>query len=268
MGSDTSVVFALGVGLTLLIGFCLGSFATALAYRLPRGISMLSKARSACVTCHHDLGVLDLLPVFSWLFLKGRCRYCSTRIGLRYPLIEVATAALCLLIYMVLGLNAVTISMFVLAPLCVAIIDIDLHHKIIPDVLNTSIAALGVVVLSVAAFDDGSTVDFMIGHGAMAVLGALIYAGVSWALRAGMSALLKREPMGLGDVKFFAAAGFWLGPGLERFAWFMLMAGMLGIVLAVIWKKTSGEREFPFGPALVLGFLVVLLLKGGAFIFI
>ena len=80
---------AIRAGLFFCLGLCLGSFMTALAYRLPRGLNWTTD-RSRCPSCGHTLGVPDLVPLFSWLFLRGKCRHCHTPIPVRYPLIELA----------------------------------------------------------------------------------------------------------------------------------------------------------------------------------
>ncbi|MBI1216194.1 MAG: prepilin peptidase, partial [Alphaproteobacteria bacterium] len=141
------------LALTVFLGLCFGSFATALAYRLPRGISMVKRVRSACPSCGHPLGVPDLVPVFSWLFLRGRCRHCRAPIGWRYPLIELATLFLCLVFLHRFGFSPPLLAVFVLAPLVVSIMDIDIHHKIIPDALNISIAGAGAAALLLTALD-------------------------------------------------------------------------------------------------------------------
>lgn len=79
----------MAAGVFFCFGLIIGSFATALVYRLPRGLDWVS-ARSRCPSCGHVLGVPDLVPVFSWLFLRGRCRHCGTKIPARYPLIELS----------------------------------------------------------------------------------------------------------------------------------------------------------------------------------
>jgi leader peptidase (prepilin peptidase)/N-methyltransferase len=78
---------AFRAGLFFCLGLCLGSFTTALVYRLPRRLNWTTE-RSRCPACHHVLGPLDLVPLFSWLFLRGQCRYCRAPISARYPLIE------------------------------------------------------------------------------------------------------------------------------------------------------------------------------------
>ena len=81
----------------IVIGLCVGSYLAATSWRLPRGVR---GKRSACPSCGHTLAARDLVPVFSWLALRGRCRYCAARIGVRYTLIELATAAVCVAFYL------------------------------------------------------------------------------------------------------------------------------------------------------------------------
>ena len=242
----------------VFLGLMLGSFATALCYRLPRDLSMVTKTRSECPSCAHNLGISDLIPLFSWILLKGKCRYCRASIGMQYPLIELATLALCLLFYSVYGLKPETAAVFILAPVLVSIIDIDFRYKIIPDSLNLAIFLTGVAALGANAVVAAHPVDFIMGHGASALGGALLYGLGSWLLRQAGQIMLKREAMGLGDVKFFTAAGFWLGLNANAASTLMMVSGISGIALALIWKKRTGEAEVPFGPSLIIAFIGAL----------
>lgn len=266
MGLDAEAAGVFSLLATVLIGLCLGSFATALAWRLPRGESMISKKRSGCPKCDSILGVFELVPLLSWLWLAGKCRKCGNPIGWQYPVIELATVTLCLAFYFSFGFTLQTVFMFALAPVLVAMTDIDFRFRIIPDGLNLSLLAIGIAVLFAGAFATGNPPRFVTEEGALAVAGMAVYGLGALALRAGGQAVLKREPLGLGDVKFFAAAGFWLGPGLEKIAWFMIVAGASGIALALLWKRVTGEREFPFGPSLLLAFAVLLFAAPPSFI--
>ena len=141
-------VFALG----------LGSFTTALVYRLPRGLSVVrntnkSASRSACPACKKILGVLDLIPFFSWILMRGKCRHCSEKIPLMYPIVEGATFILCMASLWWFGLTGIGLSLFLLMPVLVAIIAIDAEHMIIPDILNISIAVILAVTLFVFSFE-------------------------------------------------------------------------------------------------------------------
>ncbi len=251
--------------LTVFLGLVFGSFATALSYRLPRDISIVAKARSSCPSCNHDLSVIDLVPVFSWLFLRGRCRYCKASIGLRYPLIELATLILCLLFYWRFGATPFTLFVFPLAPIITSIVDIDLHYKIIPDGLNLSILGLGFAALAAAAYFSGIRPDDFLALGLQAAGGAAVYGIGSILLRQGVMMALKKEPLGWGDVKFFGAAGFWLGLNPDSLAYFMFVSGVSGILLALFWAKVKKEREFPFGPSIIIAFIVMLLWQGPCF---
>ena len=252
--------------LTAFIGLALGSFATALAYRLPRDISIWKKHRSACPHCGRQLTAPDLVPVFSWVFLGGKCRSCKKSIGIEYPLIEIATLLLCLAFYFRFGFTFETVCMFALAPVITSIVSIDLRFKIIPDGLNISIAALGVAALFASALQSPDAPAFIIAKGGESLLGAVLYACVALALRFGVMAALKKDPLGWGDIKFFAAAGFWLGLNPDSGAYLLLVSGIAGIILALLWKRATGEREFPFGPALLLGFTAMLLWQGPGFL--
>ena len=253
---------------TVFLGLCLGSFATALAWRLPRGVSMTAKARSACPSCGHDLSARDLVPLLSWIFLRGRCRYCRTPVGFRYPLMELATLALCLVFHVVFGMSLMTLCAFALAPALAAMVDIDFRYKILPDVLNLTVGLAGVAAIaaaSVFAFDAPSHLVSMLGQGLGA---AILYGGLAWGLRFLFLKLMRKEALGLGDVKFFAAAGVWLGLSPDALAAFLMLSGVFGVVIALVWRKATGEAEFPFGPALIASFLAVLLWRGLYFVVI
>lgn len=253
-----------GFYIALFLGLCLGSLATALAYRLPRGISMIARERSHCPACDRPLGVLDLVPVFSWLALRGRCRGCKKYYGLRYLGIECATLALCLAFYFLMPAGAPVLAMYLAAPALVAMTAIDFEWQILPDKLNAWLAAMAglaiVLQTGLLPLDDWSADWGAAGFQALLALGgAFVYAITALVIRAVMQWRMGQEPLGLGDIKFFAAAGFWLGPDPMRFAIFMMVAGFAGIFLGLAWRRWKGEGVFPFGPALIFAFIAFLL---------
>lgn len=255
------------LGVTVFLGLVLGSFATALAYRVPRDISIFRKARSACTSCGRDLTVLDLVPLFSWLALRGRCRGCGAKIGWQYPLIELGTLALCVAFYARFGFQVPQVFFFfALAPLVAAIVAIDFEFKIIPDTLNLAMLAAGIGMLVANAFQSPDAIGFITQRGGEGLGAAILYVGVSLALRQGIMVWRKKDALGWGDVKFFAVAGFWLGLNPDSAAYLMLVAGVIGIFLAVIWQKIKKEAEFPFGPAILLAFVTMLLWQGPVFL--
>jgi leader peptidase (prepilin peptidase)/N-methyltransferase len=259
MSSGDPVLDAFYFCVAVFSALCLGSFATALSYRLPRGISIVTKLRSSCPHCGHDLGLADLVPVFSYLFLRGKCRHCSRAIGTHYLLIELSTVALAMLFYLQYGFSPAGVLFMALSAVLVSIIAIDLAFKIIPDGLNATVLAIGVVLLAAYGLTASNPPEFIIKHGASALGGVLLYGGGSWLLRLLAGGWLGREAMGLGDVKFFAAAGFILTADPMVFAWFLMLSGFAGIGLALLWRRLHGGREFPFGPAIVVAFIAILL---------
>lgn len=234
----------------LLLGLTLGSFVAAAAWRLPQGISLWG--RSACPSCGTVLGVRDLVPVLSWLASRGRCRHCGARVSPRYPFIELCTGALWLGCLYVLPDPAEAFTLASLGTVLLLSSLIDLEHRYLPDELT-----------AIAALLAGAPLVLGILEPLAALTGALLFGGLSWGLRAVVSWRVGREAMGLGDVKLMAMAGLWLGPGL--LAPFLLLAGVGGLVFALA-KRLGGDTapEVPFGPALVLSLMVLLLLQWGA----
>ena len=236
--------------LSLLVGLILGSFASALSYRIPRHESWV-RARSRCTSCGHALGLPDLVPVLSWAFLRGRCRHCHAGIGVRYPLIELSTMALCVAVFAVMGLTPQAVCVMLAMPFLVALIVIDLDHMILPDHLNAILFALGLGYLALA--DLAALPMALMG----ALVGAAVYAGVVFVTGWVMTRALKRDAVGFGDVKFLAVAGVWLG--LPLLPVFLVLSGACGVAFGLIWKTMGRGAVFPFGPALIAALILCLL---------
>ncbi len=235
---------ALGIVAAALLGLAFGSFATLLVYRLPRGEPVIVGG-SRCTACGAALGVRDLAPMVSWLVQRGRCRHCDAPVSARYPLIEALLAVLFVVVYLRAG---ATLPGGLLAALAVALVTlavIDLEVGLIPDRILLFVAPLGLVY----QLAEG---DFVV-----AVAGGAFAGGLAYLIRFAFLRLRGRDALGLGDVKFFAAAGVWLGPmGLPAF---MVISGLGGAVFAGLWRRWGGGLEFPFGPALAVGLFVCLL---------
>lgn len=247
-----------GIVLITLIGLILGSFATALSYRIPRGQSVVTKTRSECTSCGRKLSFVDLIPVFSWIFLAGKCRSCKNKISIRYPLIEISTVVLCLIFYSVYDFSFTSWPFYLLAPILVSIVVIDFEFQIIPDSLNFAVFLLGIALFLSNASIYASPVGFIQENFAHLAGGMAIYGFGMGLFRQAAMFIMKREPMGLGDIKFFAAIGVWLGMSLEVFSLLLMVSGLSGIFLALLWKYEKGKEEFPFGPSLILGFVTAL----------
>lgn len=234
----------------VLLGLLLGSFASLAAYRLPRG-ERIAAGRSRCTQCGHALGPADLVPVLSWIWSKGKCRYCAAAISWRYPITEIMMAGLFVLALMAAGPGLQAIALGLLALGLVILTIIDLEYQIIPDQLSLALAGLG---LAFHALPDNRA-DALLSAG----MGAVAGFGIAWLLRTVFQRLKGREALGFGDVKFFAVAGLWTG--IDGLADFMMISGLAGIVFAAGWRLRGGDVVFPFGPALAAGLFGVMLLR-------
>jgi leader peptidase (prepilin peptidase)/N-methyltransferase len=226
-----------------LFGLLIGSFLNVVAWRLPRGESLV-KPRSKCPGCGTQLKAYDNIPVFSWLVLRGRCRGCKTKISARYPVVEAITAALYVLVVavkiddvaqMVLGLVLVTF----LVPIAV----IDLDVKRIPNALTGPAAILAVAL--------GALLDP--GH-----LPEQLAAGFGALLFFYLPALIHKKGMGMGDVKLVAVLGLYLGRAVAPAIFIALILGVVVGAGVVAMKGVSDGRrtKIPFGPFLALGGLI------------
>ena len=241
-----------GVILSILIGLCFGSFATAMVWRIPRGQSWIATRgkmeHSACPSCGHRLGFFDLIPIVSWAVLKGRCRYCQAAIGWHYPSIELLTVLLCVFINCAMGITLPSLILMLAIPFLVALIAIDLEYMILPNQLNFILWALGIGYVSVIGG---------IGALSQALIASLIYAVLSYVTGWVVGKALKKEAMGFGDVKFFAVAGLWLG--ITVLPAFLFLSGVAGIVIGLFWKIIWKKEHFPFGPALIVSFFLCII---------
>lgn len=262
------ILFFINLFITLSIGLVLGSFATALAYRIPAGVSWsfqdfsgkgLKASRSACPHCHRVLGVLDLIPLFSWIFIGGRCRSCKAAIGYIYPLTEVIAAMGCIGIFLAYGMNVPSLLMMAAVPFLTAHAVIDFKHFQLPDSLNVIIALIGCGLL-LAGYCPWREEVSLADRASSSVLGLAGFGFFAWCLGKGMSRLLHKDTLGLGDVKFFMVAGLWLG--ISALPLFLILSGILGVIVGFIYRILTNGFYFPFGPALILAFYTILIAAG------
>ncbi len=227
----------------------IGSFLGVLALRLPAGMPV-ALTRSACPHCATPLGVLDLVPVVSWLASRGRCRHCAASLGLFYPGIELAAVAIALWAAVVLPGDLVWAGC-VLGWTLLAAAVIDWQHTVLPDVLVLPLIPVGIGVHAFLFPDRWP--DHVLGAAAGFVTFAAIGLVYRW--------LRKRDGLGLGDAKLLAASGAWVAwIGLPSV---VLLAALVALAGALIWRLSGrvvhGGTEIPFGPALALATWVVWL---------
>lgn len=227
-----------------VFGAAVGSFLNVVIWRLPREES-LSRPGSHCPSCGAPIRWRDNIPVLSWLLLRGRCRSCRGRISIRYPLIELLTALLCLGLLYRYGPSWRFLAYFVFAAALLAASAIDLEHRIIPDEISLGGVGLG---LAVSWLPEATVrpLDSLIAAAA-GFLALFLVMAVYWLFT-------RREGMGLGDAKLLAAIGAFLG---WRAIPFVLFSGSLFGTIAglgmIRLRKQGRFYKIPFGPFLSLG---------------
>ena len=228
--------------LVIVLGLVFGSFITCVSHRLPIGEDIVKKP-SYCPTCNAVLKIKDLWPFFSWVFSRGKCNHCRTKISIRYPLTELATAILFLLVYLQFGFTPQTAILCLMSVALMVMIVVDLEHFIIPDSVHVALIplALGYHYVMGSPWD-----EVAIATAVMAALALFLHYGYSY--------LRGRVMLGFGDVKFFTIAGLWLG--LWPLVPFLFLSGVFGVVLGLIWRKLGKGEVFPFGPALALSLYI------------
>jgi len=224
------------VFLIFLFGAVIGSFLNVVIYRIPKGESIVFPA-SKCQSCQTPLKWWHNIPVFSWLLLKGKCYFCQEKISLQYPVVELLTGVLFLLLYFKLGL--VWYFPFVAASFSalLALVMIDFKYMAVPD--NVNIAALLFALVQP---------DFL--HAAMY---AAIAAGGLYLIGLLSSLLARREAMGGADVIVAGTMGALLG--FPNF----FVAIFLSAILAMIPSLINREKGVPFVPFLAMATLIVYL---------
>jgi leader peptidase (prepilin peptidase)/N-methyltransferase len=245
-----------------LIGLIVGSFISMLSWRLPRILMLdeteqfksISLGGSKCPNCDTRLPWYRLIPLFSWLWSRGRCHHCHTPISARYPLIELSTAiatVACMWLYgaMPLGLAALLFT-WILITICV----IDIEHQLILDNLSLPLMWLGLLFNTQHLFT--TPVD--------AIWGAAIGYMLLWILFHAFKWLTGKEGMGYGDFKLLAALGAWFG--VAAIAQIILIASVASLVIGlggVALKLRSYHSPLAFGPFLAIGGWVTLIAGTG-----
>jgi len=267
------------LSLVAVLGLLVGSFLNVVIYRLPTMLKRQWKAdctsflaqediqspdstpsieqpfnlvvpRSRCPHCGHLITALENLPVLSYLFLRGRCRECKTPISIRYPLIELTSATLVVLVAWKFGFSLQTAMAMLLswALICLSFIDYD--HQYLPDNITLPFLWLG-LFLNI----NGLYVDL-----ASAVIGAMAGYLVLWLVYQVFKRITGKEGMGYGDFKLLAMLGAWLGwqalPAIILIS--TLVGSIIGISL-ILFKQHDRSHPIPFGPYLAIAGWIVLL---------
>ncbi|MBE9001026.1 prepilin peptidase [Nostoc sp. LEGE 12447] len=271
--SASVIVFALGASI--------GSFLNVIVYRLPAGLSILWPP-SRCPKCLNQLKAYDNVPVFGWISLRGRCRYCKSKISVRYPVVEGVTGIIFLGVFLVFQVSTFTIGYWAFCSWLLALSLIDLDTMTLPNPLTQSGLVVGILFQMVVGYlPEGSSVA-LVNHLMMAIVGAVLGLWLFDAIAVLGSIAFGKTAMGAGDAKLAAMMGAWLGWKYLLLASFIACAlgALIGsgvimhkrILLGRSKLRTASGREaaneqtsthrlgqkMPFGPFLALGSLITL----------
>jgi leader peptidase (prepilin peptidase) / N-methyltransferase len=254
---------AIDPALAGVLGLLVGSFLNVVIYRLPKMLERqwaeecaqlqgqpspaaevfnLTRPRSRCRQCGHVIRWYENVPVLSFLVLRGKCSACGTAIGARYPLVEIATAALLYFSVSHWGATPAGAAWCLFAAALLALAMIDWDTTLLPDDITLPLLWAGLIVAALRWTD--VTLP-------QAVWGAVAGYVSLWLVYQGFKLLTGKEGMGYGDFKLFAALGAWFG--WQALVPIVLMASVIGAVVGIAMKFSTGLREggyVPFGPFL------------------
>jgi leader peptidase (prepilin peptidase)/N-methyltransferase len=242
-----------------LLGLAIGSFLNVVIYRLPLGQSLL-KPPSRCRKCGYSLRWFDNIPVLSWLLLAGKCRKCREPISIQYPIVELITGSLFLLIAWMTPDPLLLVSRLVLVSILIALFGIDLEHQILPNAITLPAIVIG-MIFNLAA--PPGIRD--------AIIGALLGGGILYGIAAAYYLVRREEGLGMGDVKMLAMVGAFLGwkAVLVTLVLSSFSGAVIGVGLIAMQKidrstdlqsQSRGMRvAMPFGTFLAVGALAAML---------
>lgn len=232
-----------------ILGTLIGSFLNVVVYRLPREES-LSYPPSHCPKCNTRLKFMDLFPVFSYLFLKGKCRYCDARISVRYPLVELLTGLIYVYTFWNFGITPETILYVMIFSLLIPVFLIDYDHTIIPDRLNFGIFMVAALYFAFQIYNGNQTFRSLLNP----LYGLLIGGGFFLFV-----AVVTKGAMGGGDIKLMAALGFLFGSAQTLLLMFLsfIIGGALSSLL-LLFKIKKRKDYIPFGPFICISAFVVV----------
>ena len=252
---DTGLTIYL-TALALIMGAVMGSFLNCMAWRIAHGESVW-KGRSHCATCGHKLGVLDLIPVFSWMFLRGRCRYCHEKISPRYMFTEMfmAVVFVSILYRWNVSLTGLRFMLYSCVLLVAALVDLECFE--IPD--SCHVVGILIWIATLPWVQTLSLEQESVGHmAADGLAGGLIIAGALLVLSLIFDKVLGKESLGGGDIKLLFVTGLYLG--LAGNLLNLIVSCILGLLFAVTLAKKNhpdpGSEEdvpaqaIPWGPSI------------------
>jgi leader peptidase (prepilin peptidase)/N-methyltransferase len=236
-----------------LIGLAIGSFLNVCIYRLPREESIV-KPGSHCPNCNKLIRWYDNIPILSYIFLRGKCRYCSWKIPLRYPIVELITALALFFYYRNFGFSFLLFKYFILTAVLIIATFTDFKHQIIPDQVSLGFIPVGFIffILQYYILHQQNFISSIVNS----ILGIIIGALIIYATGILGRILFKKESMGIGDVKLMAMIGAFLGYKAVILIYFI--APFFGIFYGLYKRIFYKEEYIPYGPFLAMASIVVI----------
>jgi leader peptidase (prepilin peptidase)/N-methyltransferase len=235
--------------IAFLFGLAVGSFLNVCIHRIPLGKSIVSPP-SSCPQCGQQIKYYDNIPLLSYIILFGKCRHCRTPIPLHYPVVEAVTGLLSAALLMKFNLSPQFFLFFLFSASLVTIAFIDLHHRIIPDILSLSLLIVGFIA-SLFKLNEIPWLDSLVG-----ILGG---GGFFYLVALLFEKLTGREGMGGGDIKMLAMIGAWTGwRALPSVILISSLGGILIGGISLLLARKGIRSKIPFGPFLSLGTLLWL----------
>lgn len=235
--------------LIIIYGLCFGSFLNVCIYRIPLKKSFIY-CRSACVSCGQKIRWIDNIPLLSFIFLKGRCRDCKSKISLRYPFVELLSAISAIIIYKKTGISYDLFIGYLFVSLLIIVSFIDYNHGIIPNII--SIPGIPIFIGLSLLTDRISLLN--------SIIGSITGFSILFLIFALYYILTKKEGMGIGDVKLIAMIGAFSGPDGVIFSIFL--SSLIGTVFGfsmIVFSKKGFKSTIPFGPFLSIAAFIHLL---------
>ena len=240
------------IAIAALFGLVIGSFLNVVVYRVPNGLSVVHPP-SACPNCHSEIRHRDNVPVFGWLWLRGKCRDCSEPISVRYPVVEAGTALVFGWFAWGVGPRWVLIGYLWFAAVTIALGLIDFDTKRIPNRILLPGSVVGLILLAIGAAADSAWPD----------LGRAVLAGLAYFIGFLIVALIIPRGFGMGDVKLAFLLGLFAGFQ----SWRALIVGVYGAItvggliaiVLLIARRVDRNTAIPFGPSMILGCWIAIL---------
>lgn len=232
----------------LLIGLIFGSFYNVVGLRISKKENLLFPG-SHCPKCNHKLKPYELIPVFSYIFLRGKCKKCKEKISIMYPFIELCTGILFAISFYKYGFSTDLILALLLSSLLVIVIVTDLNFYIIPDSI---VVTFGILIFIYNIIAKGVL------NACTHVVYGLIMFGLMYALMKFGNALFKKESLGGGDIKLMGILGMINKPIVSIVS--LSLAAFIALPCSIFFLKKNNDKIIPFGPFIIISFILIMFL--------